>query len=823
MSDRIKLLPDYEVKDMVESLSAGQKSDWGRELVKAKDFYGKTKGKGVKVCVIDTGAPYNHPDLEGAIVDTFNAYENEYPLDRVGHGSAGPKSWVYTSAHGAQRFEDLWDLISKDNESFIDENNIEIINLKNLYTISMDNDSFKFKNKKIKRILKLPEKKVNIVNILTDNGTKISLTPWHKVYIYDGEDIVRKRADELTNSDWMIYPRNFELLSEKQFIDEEKTIEITEDVAWSIGFIIGDGTIVEKDYSKRILITTDKEIYLDKVYNTFSKYINSPKNIFSLKKMNAFRLQFTCKKLFYYFKKLNMVGNKCQTIFIPEEIIKSGNEILLSFLSGYFDADGNLAKNKPRMKFTTISGNMSSQLKFILSSIGICSQLRYFDSYKMEYKDKYGNKKISNCKEHYDIIIQGDDYTNFCNLIYNKSLKLNKIEECKRNTKIDKCPIKLEISFEWIKTIPVNLPHSNINKNCTRHYYKHKYMFGYENYYPCYKNIIKRINEIYLNNGNILLTSMQKQLDIFENIKLTKIKQINREIFNGYFYDFEIEDQNSNNYLSGEFGAVLISNTHVSGIIGARDNDIGTIGIAPECSLLMAKGLDDSGFGEWGRIAACIQWAVSKETDIINLSLGDPNEPPEIIKSAINWAASKGVLVVCAAGNDSNASFDHPTSKDVAYPAKYDECIAVAALDKKSKLAYFSHRGKSLDAVAPGVDIYSSYKNNNYAILSGTSQAAPIVSGILALLKSYQPDSIKNYKDAIRELQKISMNQEILAEYTGNYNVGVPTFANVSVQSLETEVECDVPAEIVEGLESFDFEWSGQKLISENQGIFWVG
>ena len=144
-------------------------------------------------------------------------------------------------------------------------------------------------------------------------------------------------------------------------------------------------------------------------------------------------------------------------------------------------------------------------------------------------------------------------------------------------------------------------------------------------------------------------------------------------------------------------------------------------------------------------------------------------------------------------------------------------------MDKKSKLAYFSHRGKSLDAVAPGVDIYSSYKNNNYAILSGTSQAAPIVSGILALLKSYQPDSIKNYKDAIRELQKISMNQEILAEYTGNYNVGVPTFANVSVQSLETEVECDVPAEIVEGLESFDFEWSGQKLISENQGIFWVG
>lgn len=258
--------------------------------------------------------------------------------------------------------------------------------------------------------------------------------------------------------------------------------------------------------------------------------------------------------------------------------------------------------------------------------------------------------------------------------------------------------------------------------------------------------------------------------------------------------------------------------THVAGIIGARDNSIGTIGIAPECDLYIAKALDDSGFGDWGRIAACIQWGVHKECNIINLSLGDLNEPPGIIKSAIQWAASKGVIVVCAAGNDPNSDFEHPTTNDVTFPARYDECIAVAALDKSKKLAYFSNRGKSLDAVEPGVDIYSTWKNNNYAMLTGSSQAAPIVSGIIALLMAAYPGKIKNYLDAIRELAAMSKNQDVVAEYTGNYTVGVPSFANVSAQSVSMpQVELD--PDIVKGLEAFDWEWQGNKLVSKSQGI----
>lgn len=263
--------------------------------------------------------------------------------------------------------------------------------------------------------------------------------------------------------------------------------------------------------------------------------------------------------------------------------------------------------------------------------------------------------------------------------------------------------------------------------------------------------------------------------------------------------------------------------SHVAGTIGARDNNIGTIGIAPECELLIAKGLDDDGFGDWAKIGTCIQWAVHSGAQIINMSLGDPNEPPEIIKTAIQWAASKGVIIVAAAGNDPNSDSSHPTINDVSFPARYEECIAVAAMDKDKKLAFFSHRGKALDAVAPGVDIYSTYKNNNYAILTGTSQAAPIISGILALLMAYKPDSIKNYKDAIKELSLISKNQEIVAEYTGNYNVGVPSFANVSIQSMNDDSITELDKDIVKDLETFDWKWEGNTFSSNIQDISWQG
>ncbi len=262
--------------------------------------------------------------------------------------------------------------------------------------------------------------------------------------------------------------------------------------------------------------------------------------------------------------------------------------------------------------------------------------------------------------------------------------------------------------------------------------------------------------------------------------------------------------------------------THVAGIIGARDNDIGVVGIAPECQLLIAKGLDDDGFGDWNKIVACIQWSVHQCADVINLSLGDMREPPQLVHETIKWAVGKGVIIIAAAGNDPNSTPSRPTKLDVAYPARYDEVISVAAIDKNGNLAYFSNRGKILNFLAPGVDIFSTYPLDKYAILTGSSQASPMISGICALLKAADKEKMKNYKDAIFSLNEISTKNDAIAKITKNYNIGIPSFSNISIQSIGEYVDEKFDEEIAKKLDTFDWKWTGNKMKSKSMDIMWI-
>lgn len=140
--------------------------------------------------------------------------------------------------------------------------------------------------------------------------------------------------------------------------------------------------------------------------------------------------------------------------------------------------------------------------------------------------------------------------------------------------------------------------------------------------------------------------------------------------------------------------------THVAGIIAGSDNDFGVVGVAPKCKVIPIKVLNDDGSGSFETIAAGLKKAIELNVDIINMSLGASVEPPKFIHDLILEAVSKGIVVVAAAGND---------SKNVNYPARYDEVIAVAALDAGGKLATFTSKDETVDIVAPGVDIYSTF------------------------------------------------------------------------------------------------------------------
>lgn len=168
--------------------------------------------------------------------------------------------------------------------------------------------------------------------------------------------------------------------------------------------------------------------------------------------------------------------------------------------------------------------------------------------------------------------------------------------------------------------------------------------------------------------------------------------------------------------------------THVCGTIAANNNSFGVSGIAPKCKLMPIKVLHDEGWGYDHHIARGIDLALANNADVINMSLGGPTESPEI-HAAIKRAYALNVPVVCAAGNAGDVG-------QVEFPARYNEAIAVGAIDRNNVRAWFSNTGIGLDFVAPGVDIVSTIGGNVYQSYSGTSMATPWVSGVIALMLS---------------------------------------------------------------------------------------
>jgi subtilisin family serine protease len=164
--------------------------------------------------------------------------------------------------------------------------------------------------------------------------------------------------------------------------------------------------------------------------------------------------------------------------------------------------------------------------------------------------------------------------------------------------------------------------------------------------------------------------------------------------------------------------------THVAGTIGAINNTIGVVGVS-QVKILSHKALDDSGSGYGSWIADAINGCVDKGASVINMSLGSPKKygSDPVIEKAIRNAFAKGVVSVCAAGNDGGP---------VGYPASQKECVAVSALSTNGRLAHFSSRGPEIDVIAPGVGILSTTPNDTYSLNDGTSMATPHVAGAFA-------------------------------------------------------------------------------------------
>ena len=166
--------------------------------------------------------------------------------------------------------------------------------------------------------------------------------------------------------------------------------------------------------------------------------------------------------------------------------------------------------------------------------------------------------------------------------------------------------------------------------------------------------------------------------------------------------------------------------THVAGIITANsDNNLGIVGLAPESYLLNVKVVDDYGRCDVSALANGIIWAVKNGASVINISVELRESSPRL-EDAVDYAWRNGAIVISAAGNQG--------SENPVYPAYYENCIAVTAIQENGALAPLSNYGDWVEVAAPGFNIYSTLPNNSYGYKHGTSFATAYVSGLAALL-----------------------------------------------------------------------------------------
>lgn len=304
------------------------------------------------------------------------------------------------------------------------------------------------------------------------------------------------------------------------------------------------------------------------------------------------------------------------------------------------------------------------------------------------------------------------------------------------------------------------------------------------------KNLREKFFRILERNKAKNLTS-EKLIKHYEELS-SRMKTLKTRLAFNYSLDFngreiigdDITNGNERIYGNNDVSKRSEHGTHVAGIIGAaKSNNIGIEGIADNV-LIMPIRNTPMGDEKDKDVANGIRYAVDNGAKIINMSFGKDYSPNKhLVDSAVVYARKKGVLLVHAAGNDhknTNYYYNFPTAflaKD-SIASNWIEIGASSPKINENLVAKFSNYGNSsVDIFAPGVDIYSTLPNNKYDTRSGTSMAAPVVSGVAALLLSHFPHLTP--EQVVQILVDSGVSYTIDVNLPGNKEEKVP-FASLS-------------------------------------------
>ncbi|HEY6143386.1 MAG TPA: S8 family serine peptidase, partial [Flavobacterium sp.] len=252
-----------------------------------------------------------------------------------------------------------------------------------------------------------------------------------------------------------------------------------------------------------------------------------------------------------------------------------------------------------------------------------------------------------------------------------------------------------------------------------------------------------------LSNGSSVAeqkTGIQEQLNDYNEFLSGESAKIDYRKVLGDNPEDITDTKYGNNNVTGDISGSL-HGTHVAGIVAqTRNNGLGGDGIANNVEILSVRAVPMG--DEYDKdIALGIRYAVDNGAKVINASFGKSFSPhKQWVYDAIKYAESKDVLIVHAAGNDAkdvDISIKYPTDSDDKITEFADNLINIGALNVEYSpkiVARFSNYGKiNVDVFAPGVKIYATTPDNTYKFLQGTSMAAPNVTGVAALIRSYYP------------------------------------------------------------------------------------
>ncbi|MEA2104250.1 MAG: S8 family serine peptidase [Candidatus Cloacimonadota bacterium] len=243
--------------------------------------------------------------------------------------------------------------------------------------------------------------------------------------------------------------------------------------------------------------------------------------------------------------------------------------------------------------------------------------------------------------------------------------------------------------------------------------------------------------------------------------------------------------------------------THCAGIMGARtNNNLGVAGVSwfgKVMNLRAGFKVQNSGYLEDDDATAAMVYAADNGAQIINISWGDTELSP-IIKDVCDYVYSMGVAIISSSGNDSGGQNNY----HLFYPAALENVISVGAIDESLERCSFSCYGEGLDLVAPGALILSTALDNEYQEMSGTSMAAPFISGVTALLLSNIPTLTNNEIYSLLKISCDDLGEDGYDNYFGhgvinsnlllqNANLGVIPEVVISSPVTEQGFNCDFP------------------------------